>query len=53
VLPHRIDAALLDDGSDEVNEDYIVLKNTDGEKDMTFALTCEEAYICCFECPAE
>ena len=37
----------------DVNEDCIVLKNTDGEKDMTFALTYEEANICCFECPAE
>lgn len=37
----------------DVNEDCIVLKNADGERDMTFALTYEEADICCVEYPAE
>lgn len=32
----------------EVNEDCIVLRNTDGERDMTFTLTYAEANICCF-----
>lgn len=33
----------------DVNEDRITLKNTDGERYMTFTLTYEEANICCFE----
>lgn len=37
----------------DVKEDCIVLKNTDGERDMIFTLTYEEANICCFECPVE
>lgn len=32
----------------EVSEDCIVLRNTDGERDMTFTLTYAEANICCF-----
>ena len=37
----------------DVKEDCLVLKNKDGERDMTFTLTYEEANICCFECPVE
>ena len=37
----------------DVKEDCLVLKNKDGERDMIFTLTYEEANICCFECPVE